>query len=321
MNLLEITINAGPTAGERVRVLHSPATFGRDAENALVVALPTVSRVHGEFRFEDDRWTVVNRSPNGTTVNHRSIGRRAKVLADGDQIVIGNQPVMTVTLRNDEDATVVSTETSGDIGPAYAEAKRAGISARTKLWLTLAGFWAVVFTLAFVFAGLESGEGSRQLPAIPMLSNQTIAQAVREPLPKQEPSPRTAAYYFEEAERFYQLIQADPRNVFRAYHSYKTALSYTFGGDFTDERDDWGGKTQAERGLAQKRMLELENNLVESLTRLYADAWGKLRDQRYGEAQRAFKRVMDLYQDPQSRIFKNAEKQRDLARRQQDARA
>ncbi len=316
-----MTITAGPNAGERVRINRSPATFGRDPDNALVIDLPTVSRVHGELRFEDDRWVLVNHSANGTTINRKPVGRKPRPLQDRDQVVVGDQPVLVVALRESaEDERVVVSE-SRDIGPAAAPTPTAGMSARTRLWLVIAGFWAVVFTVVFVFVGLDSPEQRQSTADVPVLDDGQIAAAIRAPLPKREPSPRTATHYFDQAEGFYQLINADPQNVFRAYHGYKTALSYTFGGDFNDDRDDWGGKPRAELGIAQKRMLELEDRLIEEVTRLYKDAHGKLRDRRYRDAQVAFKRVMDLYQDPQSPIFSNALKQRDLARRRLAARS
>ncbi len=70
-------ITAGPTAGEIVRINRSPAPFGRDADNALVIDMPTVSRVHGELRLEDDRWVIANLSANGTVLEPPRGGSQA----------------------------------------------------------------------------------------------------------------------------------------------------------------------------------------------------------------------------------------------------
>ena len=318
MSLLEITITAGSTAGQRVRINRSPAPFGRDEDNALVIDLATVSRVHGELRFEENRWVVANLSPNGTVLNRKPLGKRARPLKDADQIVVGDQPVMVVALREDDDTPVVDEPQM--IGAAPAEARKAGMNPRTRLWLTIAGFWVLIFTLAFIFVGLDSPEDENSSESIAVLTDRQIEDAIRSPLPKQEAIPSLAIRKFDQAESFYRMIDADPRNEFRAYFNYKEALSYAYGSNFTDSRDDWGGKPSEELNFANKRMLELETRLTDDLQRLYADAYGKLRDRRNGEAYRAFGDVMEAYANSQSPIYRNAERQRDLARRRRDAR-
>ncbi|MEM9418892.1 MAG: FHA domain-containing protein [Planctomycetota bacterium] len=318
-HLLEITITAGPTAGQRVRVNNSPATFGRGMDNALVIDLQTVSRVHGELRYEDDRWVVANLSKNGTRLNSRAIGRKPRPLRDNDQIVVGNQPVLTVALREgDGDGPTVNVQPdANDVGTANAAPPRPGMSPRTKLWLAILGFWVAVFSVAFFVSSGADSNAPRTGPSVPMLTDQAIAEAIRAPLPKQEASPRTAAKHFDEAEAYYGMINADPQNAFRALFSYKTALSYAYSDDFTDDRDDWGGKPAAELGLAQKNYIKLETELIKDVQRLYKDAHGKLMDRRHSEAKLAFEKVFKLYNDPQNPIYKNALKQRDLARQRQ----
>lgn len=319
--LLEVTITAGPSAGQRVRVNHSPAAFGRDAGNALVVDLPTVSRVHGELRYDNERWVLVNLSANGTQVNRRPVGRRPRELSDGDQIVVGNQPVLAVALResDDHDAQVVVAE-SADAGVTPPPPPRKKLSPRVKLWAGIFGFWVLVFGGAFVLAGGEGEDGPGAVAGVPRLTEEQIAASVRAPLPKHEPSPRNAAEHFDEAVASFGLTHADPNNRFEAYHSYKTALSYVLGEDFLDSRDDWGGKPAAERANAQRVYFELQNQLVEEVTRLYEDAYGKLRDGRYAEAKRGFEKVYRLYNDSSSDVYRNAQRQRNVARQRLERR-
>ena len=316
--LLEVTIHAGPTAGQRIRVNRSPAAFGRDPENALVLGLPTVSRVHGELRYDNGRWSVVNLSPNGTKVNRRAVGKKPRQLEDGDQIIIGNEAVMTVATRATDDDSAVEMSEDRDIGAAPAPVQRQKMTARTKLWMTIIGFWAIVGLTVLFYEGGSSpvAEGPKDLP---VLSESDIATAIREPQPKREPSPRNAVEHFDEAQAYYQSIGADPQNAFRAFDSYKTALSYAYGDSFTNPRDDWGGKTTAELAIAGKRYLELEQQLIRDVTRLYEDAVGKLRDGRLSDARQAFERVYKLYSDSSSEIYRNAQRQRDLARRRLEA--
>lgn len=320
-HLLEITINAGPTAGQRVRINRSPAAFGRGMDNPLVIDLQTVSRVHGELRYEDDRWVIVNLSTNGTQLNNRPIGRKPRALSDGDQIVVGNQPVLTVALREGEsnDGPVVHDD-SNDVGTANAVPTKAGLSPRAKLWLSIFGFWAVVFTLAFIFLGLDPADSNGGGTGVQTLTDAQIAAAVRAPLPQREVSPRIAAEHFDEAQAYYQMIGADPQNAFRALQAYKTALSYAYGDGFNDDRDDWGGKDPTELAIAQRRYIALEESLINDVERLYKDARGKLRDRRYNAAKLGFEKVFRLYNDPQNLIYKNALQQRDLARQRQEAR-
>lgn len=323
-HLLEITITAGPTAGQRVRVNQSPATFGRGMDNPLVIDLATVSRVHGELRYEDDRWVVGNLSKNGTQLNARSIGRKPRPLRDGDQIVVGNQPIMTVALREGDGTgpAVVSPAQAEhhEVGTADAPLDKPGMSPRTKLWLAIAGFWVAIFGVAFFLSTGVDGDDAQAGPAVPVLTDREIAVAIRAPLPRQEASPRTAGQHFDEAEAFYSMVNADPQNTFRALFAYKTALAYAFGDDFTDDRDDWGGKPPAELAIAQKRYTELESQLIADVQRFYKDAHGKLVDRRFSEARLGFEKVFRLYNDPQNPIYKNALKQRDLARQRQAAR-
>ncbi|MEM7624884.1 MAG: FHA domain-containing protein [Planctomycetota bacterium] len=317
--LLEVTITAGPTAGQRVRINHSPAAFGRDAENPLVVDLPTVSRVHGELRYDDQRWVLVNLSPNGTQLNRRPVGRRPRPLEDGDQIVVGNQPVLTVALRDsgEDDAGVsVGRGSTQDVGATPAPPTKASISPRTKLWAGIAGFWVVVFVGAFLLTGGDDGPQAG-INAVPRLTDAQIAASIRAPLAKQEPSPRNAAEHFDEAVAAGQMMNADPKNRFLSYYSYKTALSYVLGDDFLDERDDWGGKPDSERATAQRLYFELQDELIDDVTRLYNDAYGKLADGRYAAAQRGFEKVYALYNDSSSDVYRNALRQRNVARQNQ----
>jgi len=313
---LEVAITAGPTAGQRVRLNRSPASFGRGPENQLVIDLPTVSRIHGELRYEDDRWVIANLSPNGTQLNRRHVTRKPRPLKDGDHVVVGDQPIFVISLRDAQDSAVSGA--SGNVGASVAPPPQAGLTPRAKLWGSILGFWLLIFALAFFFTGLDSGDPNN-VPAEPTLSDADLAASIRQPLPAHEPSPRTAGQHFEEAENFYQMINADPRNTFRAYHAYKTALSYAFGDDFTDDRDDWGGKPIAQLAIAQKRFNELEQRLIADVQRLYKDALGKLNDHRYADARIAFEKVYRLYTDPNNEVYRNAQRQRDLARRRQDA--
>ena len=59
----------GDLAGKRFAIGDAPVTFGR-GENDIVIADPSVSRLHAEIRQEADGFVIADRgSSNGTWVN------------------------------------------------------------------------------------------------------------------------------------------------------------------------------------------------------------------------------------------------------------
>lgn len=311
MTSLEVTITAGPKEGQRLLVNQSPASFGRDAANPLVIDLPTVSRVHGEFRYEDDRWQLFNLSANGTSLDRKKLTKKPRPVHDGDTVSIGNQVVMRVALRSGRGDAVAATD---DQAVQDEPARKARINPRAALWISIIGFWVLVFTLAFVFLGLDEPTKDNR-PTIKMLSETDIAEEVRLPREKREESARNAANWFSRAEGYYQTINANDANIYKAYDAYRTALSYTSGNSFNDPASNWAGINQAELAQAQLRFFELEERLITDVTEQYKDAYGKLKSQRYDAARDAFKVIMDYYQDPRSDIHRNAQRLRDSARR------
>jgi pSer/pThr/pTyr-binding forkhead associated (FHA) protein len=73
------------------RDLSGPMVVGRARNADLWVADIRVSRRHCRIEPEGDGWAVVDLdSRNGTHVGDSAVGRRRHVLADGDQITIGD---------------------------------------------------------------------------------------------------------------------------------------------------------------------------------------------------------------------------------------
>ena len=320
MSQLEVAITAGPTRGQRVRVLQSPAAFGRDPGNPLVIDLPTVSRVHGELHRDGDDWTLHNLSPNGTRVNGKRVTTKPRTLQHGDSIVVGDEEVMTVTLRPDtvgEQAAAGEPAAAGGAAASIEDtpSRKPKVSNRTKLWASIFGFWVVAFVVAFLLFGGENSSTRADGPDVERLSDEQIAAAIREPLPEQEPNERNAVEWLDRADLYYQTIVADDRNVFRAYNAYRTALSYAIGEDFTDDRDAWGGKAVFELAAAQRRHIDLQRRLIAEVQERYKDAYGKLKSRQYRRAQEAFADLMRYYDAPSNPVIRNAQRQRDLARR------
>jgi len=80
----------GDLAGQRFAVGGKSLTFGRGAENDVVLATPSASRVHAELRAEGGGFVLHDRgSSNGTWVNGDQVSTRT--LQPGDKIMIGNE--------------------------------------------------------------------------------------------------------------------------------------------------------------------------------------------------------------------------------------
>ncbi|MEU2335450.1 FHA domain-containing protein [Streptomyces sp. NPDC013172] len=81
----------GPLAGERIPVLDTRVTFGRNSENTVVISSLSVSRFHAEIVFDEDNGYVLHdlESSNGTLVNGAEV--ESRLLQPGDVITLGDQ--------------------------------------------------------------------------------------------------------------------------------------------------------------------------------------------------------------------------------------
>ncbi|MFD3456695.1 FHA domain-containing protein [Streptomyces sp. NPDC058691] len=86
----EIVGRQGSLAGERFGIGDKPLTFGRKAENTVVIAGVSASRFHAEVRRENHGFVLYDRgSSNGTRVNGERV--TSHVLQPGDVIAIGEE--------------------------------------------------------------------------------------------------------------------------------------------------------------------------------------------------------------------------------------
>ncbi|MFF3563775.1 FHA domain-containing protein [Streptomyces sp. NPDC002574] len=86
----EIVGRQGSLAGERFGIGEKPLTFGRKAENTVVIASVSASRFHAEVRRENHGFVLYDRgSSNGTRVNGERV--TSHVLQPGDLIAIGEE--------------------------------------------------------------------------------------------------------------------------------------------------------------------------------------------------------------------------------------
>lgn len=77
---------------KRIQITSFPFTIGREPNNDLQIANPTVSRYHAEIhQTAEGRYTLIDKkSKHGTRINGTRITE--SVLADGDEIILAYQP-------------------------------------------------------------------------------------------------------------------------------------------------------------------------------------------------------------------------------------
>jgi|GEM_PF-4248993 len=91
------------TLGESQVPLADPTTFGRAADNAVVLKDVSVSSHHAVIRKDGAFWIVEDlASTNGTWLNHKRVDGRA-VIKEGDQIQMGTQMVRLSGFRGSGD--------------------------------------------------------------------------------------------------------------------------------------------------------------------------------------------------------------------------
>ncbi|MEW2464951.1 FHA domain-containing protein [Streptomyces sp. NPDC046994] len=81
----------GLLAGERIPILDTRVTFGRNSDNTVVISSLSVSRFHAEIVFDENEGYVLRDcgSSNGTQVNGEDVDSR--LLQPGDDITMGDQ--------------------------------------------------------------------------------------------------------------------------------------------------------------------------------------------------------------------------------------
>lgn len=106
----------GGVAGRRFAIGSQPITFGRSADNDVVIATPSASRVHAELRREASGYVLYDRgSSNGTWVNGSSV--TVHHLQPGDQIMIGDETFRFETSDTQTTIPVVPSQAGGHVSP------------------------------------------------------------------------------------------------------------------------------------------------------------------------------------------------------------
>ena len=305
MIALQVEYLTGPNAGRKLLLRDTCVTFGRSSERTLPLDIQFASREHGEFNYAHGQWQLTNLSNNGTRLNGKNVTTKPRPIKGTCTIRIGDADVFRVTPIADEADAPPTADPAGFSADAVDDAAEAAspTAGRSKLWIGIGVFWLVTFGF-IAFAILNPGSDADDSPAgnLPApISAERIQQIIARPIDKAIPDERQADQALAQAREFYALIDRRPDALYRAYDSYRLALSYTPGDSFPDAKD-------------QRQFYVLQKRLTESITTQYQSAAALLLSKQYDAADQAFKELREAYPDTTSPIFTDAMKREAAAR-------
>ena len=298
MNPLQIQLFVGSAAGRRARFDHSPITFGRGPENALIIEDAFVSREHGEIRFEAGHWTLVNRSVNGTRVNRKQVTDKPLPLKSGDEIYVGDKLVFNVTIEPVEAAEATLVE--GDVVDSAAKPVR---KRGSKLWMYIGGYMAVLLVIVVVLSTLGGKKGGPQ-DRLAELTSEKIDDILRQPPKPDITSQPRYQGHLADAEILFQKRKRKPSGLFEAYREYQLALSVcpTKGEPFPPED-----------ALKQANFVIVRDELSAKVKEVYKDGVNRLKSGDNEGAYRAFETLKSIFNDPPSEIYRNGQELQNIA--------
>lgn len=282
MAVLVIQWLSGPAQGRKVTITQPVVTFGREADNTLVIAQAFVSRRHGEIRQLDGRWVLVNQSPQGTRVGRKLVKDQPQPLVDGDVVRIGDVELFAVSLSDAPADRTNSAAASVTISEkdAQAGASKASLSRRTKLWVGLIVWWVLMLGGFVFFMTLDDKPVTQLEEGASNLSNQQIEEVLLKPLAAQPPSAVDYRRHIEEGRALAGSLQASRTNLYKAYREFQSALAAAEHRRFEDDLD-------------QLTYESLQKQLVEMTQDRYQQAYARLRAGQYSTAATEFSRLAD----------------------------
>lgn len=305
MTPLQVEILTGPNAGRKLLLRQTRITFGRSTDRTLPIDLPFISREHGEFAFDDGKWTLVNHSTNGTSLNGKLVTHKPRPIKSIATVRIGDTDVFRVSpMPGDADQPTDTQDTQPDPATPHADTgASATTNPRGKLWAGIGVFWLVAFGL-IAFALLNQPDETTTTPGDtlpPTLTADQISRDISRKPEKQTPDARRADTALAQAHEFYALIDRRPDALYRAYDAYRQALAYSPGDTLADAQD-------------QRQFYILEKRLTETVAQKYEAANFLLKSRQYQAADNAFKDLRAFYPDSSSDIFNDATQREAAAR-------
>jgi pSer/pThr/pTyr-binding forkhead associated (FHA) protein len=300
---LQIEILTGANAGRKLLLRQTRITFGRSTDRTLPIDLPFISREHGEFAFTDGKWTLVNHSNNGTSLNGKLVTTKPRPIKNIATISLGDTDIFRVLpMLGDADQITDTQDTPDATTPTTTNAP-GSTNPRGKLWAGIGVFWLVAFGL-IAFGLLNQSDTATTTPddsIPPALTVAEITQDITHKPEKQTPDARRADTALAQAHESYALIDRRPDALYRAYDAYRQALTYSIDDTLPDAQD-------------QRQFYILEKRLVENVTQKYESAVNLLKSRQYEAADKAFKDLREFYPDSASQVFTDALKREAAAR-------
>jgi hypothetical protein len=301
MNGLQVQILTGEDAGKTVLLTDAPVSFGRNVDNALVVDLPEMSRQHGRFEWDaqDDRWYLVNLSDNGTRLDRRLVRAKPRAMAEEHVVTVGETEVFRVTVAGaPANAPPPPVEPEDDPAAASREDKP-----RTKLWVGL-GVYVLLMLLAIIIFSIVQQEDDPgvQTEGIRPVTADQIDDAIRQPLDPIDSGDRGFQEAVEQARRLFAAAPeqlAGSRELPIVYRQYRQALAHSQRSYFLNEADE-------------RRWRQVQDLMVQELTRQNDRAYQLLQSQAYPQAVRAYEQLLDYYDEPDE-LFQEWLRQRAVA--------
>lgn len=302
MNPIQIRMLCGAANG-RVRVFEEPElSFGRTADNTIVIESAHASRQHGALVFDEDGWHVLNASANGTTVNGKAVGKKKRVLKNGDVIGVAGRALFAVdilpTPATEEPAApfAQSAFTSGPQTSGVSPAR----PKRSKLWMGLGGYFAAIVVLFLILLLVTGGDKDVGTGVVPPLSREQIAASITKPISPGKDE-RLVRQSLQTARERYQRAETETQALYDAYIHFKRAGAYSGGAVFDD-------------GLVYREYKKCEEELIERVSQTYAEGYKQLRAGQWQQATVTFGQLLRMYPEAQSEVYRNTTQQLAAAR-------
>jgi hypothetical protein len=282
--MIRIQMHVGPQAGLQMTYSEPRLTFGRAPQNNIAIDDQHLSRFHGELLFQNEHWMLVNQSPNGVTINRRSVtGKEPQTLRPGDVIGVGGTKIFTVQFVPSA-AAQARAHTATEEAPAKPRMSR-----RAKIWTAIGVYIGIIVVIVGILS-FRGGASTASLSLPVMLTEQQITSIIREKPQVNTRDEREAQNHLKEARAAYAHIETVPDALFNAYNHYKLARA---------------NLRQGLEDVDQLQFTAAEDQLVKRVTADYEVAAKLLRNRDYAQAQEAFTKLRRLYPETRNDLGKN----------------
>lgn len=302
MNPLQIQLFTGAAAGRRARFDQSPITFGRDASNLLVVEEATISRRHGEIRFEGGMWMLINLSENGTRLNRKTITNKPMPLKSGDEVFVGSKLLFNITIEPIE-SVAAGDLPLGENGSGQAAEGAPAPKNKNKLWISIGGYVFAMLVLIIFLSTLNKGDKTDK-DMVPQLPREQIAAMIRKLPPRESTSDLRYREALADAMRLFDRRTSSVAGLHAAHKAFQTALSYS-------GRDD--GNFPAEDTDAQFNYRAVQQELIDKVTLAYIDACNRLDRGDNDGAYRGFDVIKNTFPEGNNPFYENVQDKQNVA--------